>query len=257
MKYSIFVVSSLLFAALVSGNSINIFGTGLDANGSPLSAGSADPHWALVSSPSSSTPSPAVVLSNEPWSYPNHNNGQYIGRVATSSEGDSVGTFKYQTSFDLTGLDPSTASLTGFLSVDDYVEIYLNGADTQQGCDIVPKPYCYNSGQPFTISSGFQSGINTLLFSTYNIGGPTGLQVQISGTATPLTPLTLCNDANEADWTPYGQGYYCWNGNAGFVQCWGESPLIQAVYQPCASGTTCQCASGVECSNHGTQSPCQ
>jgi len=65
----------------------------------------------------------------------------------------------------------------------------------------------------------------------------------------PSTPKQYCSLVNPADFT-YGQGYYCYNG--GFVQCYSGS----SAYQPCPLGTSCQCSVGIECSDHGTRSPC-
>jgi len=65
----------------------------------------------------------------------------------------------------------------------------------------------------------------------------------------PTSPKQYCSQVDPADFT-YGQGYYCYN--AGFVQCYDYN----SVYQPCPAGTSCQCAVGIECSNHGTSSPC-
>lgn len=67
----------------------------------------------------------------------------------------------------------------------------------------------------------------------------------------PSGPKAYCNLVDPADFT-YGQGYYCYNG--GFVQCYGDP--VGASYQNCPSGTSCQCAVGLECSDHGTRSPC-
>jgi len=63
----------------------------------------------------------------------------------------------------------------------------------------------------------------------------------------------VCNNADQSQWT-YDEGYYCYG--AGFVQCWGDSSDVFAAYQDCPLGTSCSCASEVECSNHGTESPC-
>jgi len=65
----------------------------------------------------------------------------------------------------------------------------------------------------------------------------------------PNSAEEYCALVDPADFT-YGQGYYCFNG--GFVQCYER----QSVYQPCAAGTSCKCAVGIECSNKGTVSPC-
>jgi len=254
MNYSILLVV-LFIIGLVHSDSIAIFGTGLNADGSLSVEGSSDLHWTLSSTPYSNTPASAIVSGNDhPYSYPSHSNGQWIGSAADLSQSFAVGYFTYTTTFDLTGLNPNTASLSGTLSVDDTSSIILNGVNTGSGC---LGSGCWNYGTAFAINGGFIAGVNTLTFQTYNTGGPAGLQVAISGTASPNTPDAFCANANQADWTPYGQGYYCWNGNAGFIQCWGAAPFIQSAYQPCAAGTTCRCANaGPECSNHGTETPC-
>jgi len=252
MYYSIFLV--LVIASLVKSDSIVIFGTGLNADGSQTSAGSADLHWTIDSSPYSSTPSAAIVSGNDNgYAYPSHVNSQWIGTAEDLNQGFAVGYFTFSTTFDLTGLNPASASLAGILAVDDYVNVYLNGVSTGSGCTGAD---CWDFGTAFAINSGFIAGVNTITFQVYNTGGPFGLQVAISGTASPMTPAAFCASANPADWTPYGQGYYCWNGNAGFIQCWGSAPVSSA-YQNCATGTTCRCANaGPECSNHGTETPC-
>jgi len=74
--------------------------------------------------------------------------------------------------------------------------------------------------------------------------------------ANPIQPPTVdqyCAQTDPNDYS-YGQGYYCYNNNGvdGFAQCYSSG----ASFQPCASGTHCGCAVGVECSNGGTQNPC-
>lgn len=91
--------------------------------------------------------------------------------------------YAYTTAFDLTGLNPMSASLTGSLLADDKVAIYLNN-------NLVHSFFgSYTQSSTFTIGSGFQSGINNLSFLVENSGGgPTGLDVKVSGTADLATP---------------------------------------------------------------------
>jgi len=67
-----------------------------------------------------------------------------------------------------------------------------------------------------------------------------------------LTPSQFCGTTDQDDWS-YGSGFYC-ASSAGFIQCYGDP--AQGVTFNCPAGTGCQCDYGVECSNHGTQSPC-
>jgi len=66
----------------------------------------------------------------------------------------------------------------------------------------------------------------------------------------------FCPTASQNDWG-YGTGYYCFNSGGGYGQCYGTAPNVYGSYLPCPAGTSCQCDAGVECSNHGTESPCQ
>jgi hypothetical protein len=98
--------------------------------------------------------------------------------------------YVYRTTFNLAGLDPNTASISGRWSIDDYGnDIYLNGVRTA-----VPSAQAFGQHEffvPFTISSGFRSGLNTLDFYVFNGGGPTGLRVEFDPVAnSPTSPST-------------------------------------------------------------------
>jgi len=244
---------SVLCIALVNCDSITIFGTGVNNDGTLTSGGFVDPHYNIISSPSSSNAAPAYVdFDSSPWDYGDQSDSQWIGPSQHSTDDFAIATWVYSTTFDLTGLDPSTASLHGVIAADDSVDISLNGVDTGSGCSI-----CYNFGTSFAINGGFVSGVNTLTFAVFNSGGgPTGLQLSISGNANTLNPDAFCASVDVSAWT-YGQGYYCWNNDIGFLQCWSDTQFRSA-YQPCPQGTSCNsaCGYGVECSNHGQQSPC-
>ncbi len=146
--------------------------------------GSVDPHYTLVTSadPTSVGPNTYIVGTGTADS-------QTIAPSATQGT-FANGLYVYQTTFDLTGLDPATAVLTGNMSADDFVVMLLNGVQVA-------------TSSPFTVNSGFIAGINTLHFNVTNNdgnpaynngGGPaniTSLQVQISGTANSITGGTV------------------------------------------------------------------
>ena len=91
----------------------------------------------------------------------------------------------YQTTFDLSGLIPSTASITGEWASDNCGEIYLNWAATGQTTGALPN--CLGVRHSFTLTAGFVAGTNTLAFRVENLpgdtGNPTGILVSLSGTA--------------------------------------------------------------------------
>jgi len=166
-------------------SAILIFNTGVLFAGSPLSDGTiGDPHYTLISVPGGSTdirvrtsvggyPIPPYIGDNalSAWIGPN-NDGAVDG---------PVGTYTYRTTFDLTGLNPATASLTVSWSTDNNgLDVLLNGSSTGQVTSFTQ----FSAGfSTFTINSGFLAGLNTLDFLVDNGGGPTALRTEISGTA--------------------------------------------------------------------------
>ena len=113
--------------------------------------------------------------------------------------GVGVDTFyTYQTTFDLSGFDPSTVALDGSWTADNYIsQVSLNGIPVfsySGGCGS-PGNWVWSGTSPFSITSGFVSGINTLSFNVTNDAcantpphaNPTGLLVDISGTGAPAS----------------------------------------------------------------------
>ncbi|HME43740.1 MAG TPA: PEP-CTERM sorting domain-containing protein [Syntrophorhabdales bacterium] len=174
-----------------------LFDTGVDNSNALLPYGTDDPHYTLTAAPGFTVPRSTVVY--DPSSYTLYNwvantaNSQWIG-LQSSANYFSAGLYKYDISFNLTGLNPATAVITGAFAADNNGVIFLNGVST----GVTTPTLGFSSFTPFTISSGFVSGVNTLEFQVTNLadvapfGGPTGLQVQLSGTANAVPePLSL------------------------------------------------------------------
>ncbi|MGH9719434.1 MAG: malectin domain-containing carbohydrate-binding protein [Bryobacteraceae bacterium] len=167
---------------------ITIYNTGVLSPGVLAQQGSADPHYTLIASADAGFPGPNafIVINQSPigaywlaWG-PQSN---WIGPQAAAANGNPPGTYTYRTTFDLTGLDPTTAGLTGNFASDNNASIRLNGAPAG------PNSLSSSAYTPFTINSGFVAGVNTLDFVVVNGGplaNPTGLRVEISGSASPL-----------------------------------------------------------------------
>jgi len=161
-----------------------LFNTGLAAGGS------VDPHYKLTHSADESFPGPDAIVANPPagaW-VSNTSTSKWISPSANQTQspggGNPVGTYTYRTTFDLTGLDPGSASITGQWATDNAgMDILINGISTGQTIGIAE----FAHFTPFSISTGFISGLNTLNFVTHNAccadGNPTGLRVEMSGTA--------------------------------------------------------------------------
>ncbi len=162
---------------------ISVFGTGVTSPGVLAADGSVDAHYTIISSADPSSPGPNAYLPSStafpigPW-LSNGPNSKWIAPKTDQGTGNSGGYYTYRTTFSLTGLNPATAVLKGGVAADNAVTIQLNGVTvfTNTG---------FYSLAPFTINSGFLPGTNTLDFVVFNDGaGPTGLRVDLSGTAT-------------------------------------------------------------------------
>jgi len=191
----------LVAAASARADGIAIFDTGVDGAGHVLAPGSADPHYKILSGPGVSTPTPATVATPHPIYVPNNAVGSlgssWIAPGADTAASYPSGDYVYRTTFDLTGLDPATATISGIYGSDDFVtDVILNGVSTGiSGGAFVVLVY------PVNLTSGFVSGVNTLDFIVENSGGPHGFRLIVSGQANRLVPadhvppvLTGCTD---------------------------------------------------------------
>lgn len=96
-----------------------------------------------------------------------------------------VGNYDVATTFDLTGYDLGSVSISGKCSVDNIGQgIKLNG-QTIAGANCAG----FNTwGTTFTLTSGFSSGVNTLEFYYQNTGGPEGFRAEFFNlTGAPIT----------------------------------------------------------------------
>jgi YD repeat-containing protein len=179
---------------------IAVYGTGIASGGGLAADGTADSHYTLISSADSGYPGPGapVVISNAfpipPW-VADGPSSKWIAPRSDAGNNNQPGSYTYRTTFDLTGYNAATASLTGQFAADDSAVIKLNGVT------VGPAASSFSSFTSFTITSGFAAGVNTLDFVVTNGGAnPTGLRVDLSGrlhraraegrTGTPITPTT-------------------------------------------------------------------
>jgi hypothetical protein len=172
---------------------VPVFGTGYVTGGPGLApVGTADGNYQLLSCPAGACGTkPFVTLTdqypfNGTW-FANTATAQWIGPDSGGNEDqvDSPGLYDYQESFDLTGFDLNTVTLTGSYATDNQGYMQLNGVTAG------PASPSFTSLTPFTLTSGFNQGINTLDFFVTNgpTGGlnPTGLFVELSGTGAAAT----------------------------------------------------------------------
>lgn len=165
-----------------------LFSTGVDSAGNPLPDGSVDPHYTV-------SPGAAAFVIGNPGAV------GWVGNTASSSWISATtdaqpggGPFTYTTTFSLAGLNASTAILTGSIAADDQGSIILNGVVVFNTVPTGSAPWSFLA--PFTITSGFVAGINTLQLDIPNNidgpdDGPSGVQLDISGTASVPEPASM------------------------------------------------------------------
>ena len=174
-----------------------LFSTGVGTNGALLAGGAVDPHYRLIQSADATAPGPNAIVMNEGWPIAPASGGpwlangpisKWISPLASQATGNAAGDYRYRIVFDLTGLEPASAVITGRWTSDNAgAGIFLNGAATGI-------TYDGNFGAfsaTFTINSGFVDGTNTLDFVVNNAGttvNPTGLRAEVSGTADAQPP---------------------------------------------------------------------
>lgn len=191
-RMAVTLAATALIAALagtVHAESIAVFGTGVDDNGVTVVYGSQDPHYQFIEIPAGqgAVPRPAIVAAP----HPNYLVGDALGTVGTRWVATSAaasasvpgGRFVYRTTFDLTGLDPSTALILGSVAVDDtMIDVLINGVST----GVTASGFRQLSGV-FTIGTGFVDGVNTLDFVVLNSGfNPSGFRAALMGEADPV-----------------------------------------------------------------------
>lgn len=177
-----------------------LFNTGVDNQGVPLKDNDAELHWKLVD-PSPLVVVPVVTTSAGgfpigPWLADNNLSAWLTPAADANGPGlmDGSANYYFELSFDLTGYLPETARITGSWCSDNTgKDILINGVSTGQ-----TNPNQFGAFTPFSITSGFVEGTNTITFVVNNGGGeadgtgPVGVRVELSGTAmAPGTPPTV------------------------------------------------------------------
>lgn len=167
----------LASATIISASAVPItglFNTGVDGSGTAWGAGGvSDIHYNAILFPS--TPFTPVTITDTAFPFPpwlaNNANSRWIGPRA-SGQGPS-GNYGYRTTFNLpANADLSTVMLGGAWATDNVgSNIRINGIPTGQNS------LSFTALTPFTVTSGFQVGLNTLDFILANGSGPTGLRV--------------------------------------------------------------------------------
>lgn len=169
-----------------------LFNTGVDNSGTILVDNTTDPHYRLTVSADPTWAGPATYASGTvpaAWNLSGTDSRWIAARYPSTAV--EAGYYHYQTTFDLTGMQPSTASISGRFSADNYLSsVQLNGT-------VVPQATGgFNTWYDFALPQGsaFVEGINTLVFIVRNLpddigANYSGLRVEMVGWAMPQVPV--------------------------------------------------------------------
>lgn len=160
----------------------SLFNTGVNSSGLVLANFESETHYTLTSAPSGSPTSLRVATEANGFPIPpwvgDNSVSAWVGPSDSADLSGPVGLYTYHTTFDLTGLLASTASISGQWSVDNQgFDILLNGVSNGSTATD------FSSFYAFSLLSGFVDGVNTLDFIVNNQGGPTGLRAEATGSA--------------------------------------------------------------------------
>ena len=226
-------VTSVVATVTVLDRVPGTFGTGVGATGVVLADGEVDPQYKLTLNTDNSESQDALVQDSTvfpivggTWVF-NSDQSKWIGpRFETS--GAAGGDYTYQTTFDLTGFDPNTVVLLGGWATDNLgTDIKLNGNSTG-----LLNGTQFGALTPFTITTGFQAGVNTLEFLVNNsdaVAGYTGLRVEnlriganIAGGTAPKLGVQLSGKDVVVSWPASATGYKLFGTPALGAATWSE-----------------------------------
>ncbi len=161
----------------------SFYNTGVDNTQTVQGNYAIETHYVLVATPDGSTPGVRVATSANGFPIPpwvgDNGVSAWIGPNSDAALNGAGGQYDYQTTFDLTGFDASTAALNGLWAADNSGDdILINGVSTAQ-----PGGGGFGGFTSFSVASGFINGLNTIDFLVTNISGPTGLRVEGTLTA--------------------------------------------------------------------------
>jgi hypothetical protein len=175
------VAVGVLAAALpcvVGAAPFTIFGTGLGPSGLALPAGAIDPHYQDLSSGTA-----AIVVTNTAPYFPNNAASEWVWQQANGFPINT--TLRFETTFDLTGFDQTSAAISGAWGTDNNgLDILLNGHDT--GITLLGSTTAnFTQLHAFTINNPawFVNGANTLDFDVQDVGVVAAFRAELSGTA--------------------------------------------------------------------------
>ncbi len=163
--------------------SIPLRNTGVSATGVLLANGAVDPNYPVTASPFGA--GNAIVGTTIYFA------GGTASRWISRSQGDGnpTGDYVYVQTFDLTGMNPASASISGRWACDNRGSIYLNNVLVPSS--VITGSTGFYGWKNFSITGGFQANLNTLEFRVHDNSGYTGMRAELTGKA------VVCNQPKQ------------------------------------------------------------
>ena len=178
-------LSAAALPCVVGAAPFTIFGTGLGPTGLALPAAAIDPHYQVLTSGT-----PAIVVTNPGPYFANNAASEWVWEQANGFPINT--TLRFETTFDLTGFDQTTAAISGAWGTDNNgLDILLNGHDT--GITLLGSTMAnFTQLHAFTINNPawFVNGTNTLDFDVQDTGVVAAFRAELRGTANVSGPAT-------------------------------------------------------------------
>ncbi|MGC9966576.1 MAG: PEP-CTERM sorting domain-containing protein [Syntrophobacteraceae bacterium] len=177
----------LLFESFAMADTINV-STGLDSSSNNLitTGGTADAHWTINGSAAQ-----VVSPGNADWPGVWVENGPSSAWIAQNANTNHNGTGSYTCTFDLSGYDLSTVSLSGSWTLDDAGILSING----NIISISPDSGQWTFMSSFNVlNSDFTTGVNTLTIAiTQSDNNMEGVRLEglVTGTSAVPEPCTM------------------------------------------------------------------
>jgi hypothetical protein len=184
-----------------------LYNTGVDDAGGALAGGNGvvDPHYLIVASTTPGYAGQHAVTYAHPSYVANDADSRWVSLSATGSPGANTTT--YRLTFDLAGLDPATAQITGYFGVDNILEVFLNGVANPVN------PGSFGGLTGFSVTSGFAAGLNSLDFRITDQGEPTAFRIDnLAGTANVLQPPPVGGVPEPTTWAMMLTGFFGMGG---------------------------------------------
>jgi hypothetical protein len=176
MHRFIALLAAVLLPVAAAAAPITVHNTGVDAGDVLVAPGGETTYWTLLSAPGGATEAVGDDAFRFQCCYVADSAVSAWVSPSASGNASAGGFYVYELLVDLASFDPSSVNITGLFSTDNDGFIRVNGGPSAATTGFAD----FGSLHPFTLNSGFVSGINSIQIGVDNGGNPTAFRVEFS-----------------------------------------------------------------------------